>query len=72
MRKITIWLDSGKDATSKYEVTGTLKEILDFTEEEWDELSKEAQETLVRETLFDRIGWGYSIEYKNKPPSYNG
>lgn len=62
MRKITIWVDSGANAYSKYQVTGTIKEITGYTEEEWDELSEESQETLARDIAFTWADWGYSVE----------
>lgn len=56
--KLKIWLDSGANIHSCYEVIVTLEEM-NVTKEEWDEMTDEEKDDFCREIAFSRSDWGY-------------
>lgn len=53
-----IWLDSGANIHSCYKQEISLEE-LGMTDEEWDAMSDEERDEMMREIAFDRSDWGY-------------
>lgn len=57
-RKFKVWLDSGANIHSSREQIVSLDDI-GCTDEEWDELSEDQREELMREVAFDQADWGF-------------
>lgn len=57
-RKFRVWLDSGANIHSMKEDVISLEE-LGYTNEEWDALTEDKQDDVMREVAFDRSDWGY-------------
>lgn len=57
-KKFKVYLDSGANIHSKYEVTTSLEE-LGLTNAEWDEMTEDEREETMREVAFERSDWGY-------------
>lgn len=51
--KIKVWLDSGANHRSNY------KQIID-TDKEWNNLSEDNKEEIMREVAFSRSDWGFT------------
>ncbi|HCJ9395012.1 TPA: hypothetical protein NV922_001318 [Escherichia coli] len=60
MYKFKVWLDSGANAFSQYEVEVTTDD-LGLSDEEWDQLSEEEKEETMKEIAFERAEWGFSL-----------
>jgi hypothetical protein len=60
-RTIKYWCDSGANAFSCREGTVTLDEI-GVTGEEWDAMSDDEKDNLMRDIACDRLDWGYAEE----------
>ncbi|MDL2284872.1 hypothetical protein LJC19_07005 [Oxalobacter sp. OttesenSCG-928-P03] len=58
MRKFKVWLDSGANIHSCHEQTVSLDE-LNISSEEWDAMSEDAQEDIMREIAFNWSEWGW-------------
>lgn len=56
--KLKVWLDSGANINSTYEVETTTEE-LGFTDEEWNALSHDEKEAEAKEVAFERSEWGW-------------
>lgn len=57
--KFQVWLDSGANIHSKYEQTIDIEE-LDITNEEWDAMSENEQDEIMRDIAFSRGNWGFT------------
>lgn len=53
-----VWLDSGANIHSNRKQIITLEE-LSISDEEWNEMSDEEKEDLMKDIAFDRCSWGY-------------
>lgn len=60
-KTIKYWCDSGANIHSRREGTITLDE-LGLTEEEWNEMSDDGRDELMRDIAFERLDWGYQLE----------
>ena len=60
-KKINYWCDSGANIHSCRRGEITLDE-LDLTEAEWNALSEDEQDEIMREIALDRLDWGYELE----------
>ena len=58
-RKFKVWLDSGANIHSCRKQTIELSDI-GITDAEWDEMSDDAKDEVMREFAFDQSDWGYS------------
>lgn len=58
--KIRYWLDSGANSLSTFKDEVSLED-LGLTEPEWDALSEEEKEELIRPLAFDRSDWGFRL-----------
>lgn len=56
--KIKVWLDSGANHRSKYEVTVDVED-LGFSESEWRSLTEEQREAAAKDLAFEHSDWGY-------------
>jgi hypothetical protein len=56
--KLRIWCDSGANTHSKRVVTITPGD-LGLTQQQWDDLSEEERERLMRDIAFEQLDWGY-------------
>ncbi len=50
---IKAWIDSGANIHSKKEIE------IEVEKEEWDEMSEEQREELVKENVFQYLDWGW-------------
>lgn len=57
-RKFKVWLDSGANAFSTYEVEIELDD-LGLTSDEWDELTLPEQEEVMKDVAWERMDWGF-------------
>ena len=57
-KKFKVWLDSGANIHSMYSVVVSLEE-LGYTDEEWELLSEDIKEDIMREIAFERTDWGW-------------
>ena len=57
-RKFKVYLDSGANIHSRYEATVDL-EGLGLELEEWDNMSDEEQQEIMREFAWERMEWGF-------------
>lgn len=60
-KTIKYWCDSGANIHSCRKGTTTLDE-LGMTEEEWNEMSDNERDDLMREIACERMDWGYELE----------
>ena len=60
-KKIKYWCDSGANIHSCRRGETTLEE-LGMTEEEWDAMTDERRDDVMREVACDRLDWGYTLE----------
>jgi hypothetical protein len=61
-KKIKFWCDSGANAFSSKKGETTLDE-LGLTEAEWDSMTDDERDDLMRDVACDRLDWGYSMVY---------
>ena len=57
-RKFKVWLNSGANIHSKYETTVSLDEF-GISDEEWDQMTEEQRDEIMRDAAFERSDWGY-------------
>lgn len=57
-RTFEVWLDSGANMHSCYKQTVTLDDI-GVSEEEWEAMSEEAKDEIMRDIAFNRGEWGW-------------
>ncbi|WP_312387632.1 DUF7167 family protein [Atlantibacter hermannii] len=57
-RKFKVFLDSGANIHSKYETEADLDDF-GIESDEWDEMSEEEQQEVMREVAFERADWGW-------------
>lgn len=57
-RKFKVYLDSGANIHSRYEATVDLED-LGLESEEWDDMSDEEQQEIMREFAWERMEWGF-------------
>lgn len=57
-RKLVVYLDSGANIHSRVEYEITVEQ-LNYTDKEWDELSEEEKEGIIKEIAFQRADWGW-------------
>lgn len=60
-KKIKYWCDSGASIHSCLEGETSLEE-LGLTEEEWDAMSDDERDDMMREIACDQLCWGYELE----------
>jgi hypothetical protein len=58
-RVYKVWLNSGANIHSCYEQEVSLSE-LGLTAEEFDELSEDDQDSVMRDVAWDRMDWGWT------------
>lgn len=58
-RKFKVFLDSGANIHSKYETKADLDDF-GIESDEWDEMSEEEQQEVMREVAFERADWGWA------------
>lgn len=58
-RKFKVYLDSGANCQSRYEVEVDLDDF-GLSSEEWDAMSEEEQQETMREVAWERMEWGYN------------
>lgn len=66
-RKFDVWLDSGANAHSCKKETVSLDD-LGISDSEWDEMTEDERDAVMREVAFDRSDWGYT----ELPPTEEG
>ncbi len=59
-KRIKYWLDSGANIHSKREGETTTDE-LGVTDDEWDAMSDDEREALVKECAFEQSEWGFYV-----------
>ncbi|ELH4305366.1 hypothetical protein Q9865_004035 [Salmonella enterica] len=59
-RKFKVWLDSGANQCSSYEQEIDIEEDLNITSDEWDALSEEEKDEVMKEVAWDRMEWGFA------------
>lgn len=59
--KIKYWCDSGANIDSCYRDETTAKEQ-GFTDDEWQKLTEEEKEEVVKELALERLDWGWTEE----------
>ncbi|EMF5696135.1 hypothetical protein V3954_004605 [Enterobacter roggenkampii] len=57
-RKFKVFLDSGANIHSKYETEVDLDDF-GIESDEWDEMSENEQQEVMREVAFERADWGW-------------
>lgn len=57
-RKFKVYLDSGANIHSKYETEVDLEDF-DIESDEWDDMSEEEQQEIMREVAWERAEWGW-------------
>ena len=60
-KTIKYWCDSGANAFSCRKGEVTLDE-LDMTEAEWNALTDDKKDDIMRDIACDRLDWGYNLE----------
>jgi hypothetical protein len=60
-KKIRYWCDSGANAFSNKKGEITLEEM-GITEAEWEAMTENERDDLMRDVACDRLDWGYSLE----------
>ena len=60
-KKIKYWCDSGANIHSCLKGETSLDE-LGLTEDEWNAMSDDERDDIMREIACDRLDWGYEIE----------
>lgn len=58
MKKFKVWLNSGANAYSEYSTEVTTEDI-GASEEEWNAMSEDEKESVMREIAFERSEWGF-------------
>lgn len=58
-RKFKVWLDSGANIHSKYEQVVDLEDDLGIDSEEWDQMTDEGKEEVMKDTAWERMDWGF-------------
>lgn len=58
MYTFKVWLDSGANCQSEYSVEVTTED-LGMTDAEWDALSEEGRDEIMKEIAFERSEWGF-------------
>ena len=58
MKKFEVWMDSGANIHSKYKTTVSLND-LGVSDEEWQEMTDEQRDDVMRDVAFERSDWGY-------------
>lgn len=58
MKKFKVWLNSGANAYSEYATEVTTEDI-GASDEEWDAMSEQEKESVMREIAFERSEWGF-------------
>ena len=58
-KKFNIWCDSGANAQSCRKQTIYLEDI-GVSDQEWDAMSEDEKDELMKDVAFDRLDWGYS------------
>lgn len=58
MKKFKVWLNSGANAYSEYSTEVTTEDI-GANDEEWDDMSEEDKEYIMREIAFEQSEWGF-------------
>lgn len=58
-REFRVWLDSGANAFSKREEIVSLGDI-GISSEQWDAMSEDERDEVMRDIAFERSDWGYS------------
>ncbi|HCO3755924.1 TPA: hypothetical protein ACNTUM_000666 [Escherichia coli] len=59
-RKFKVWLDSGANQHSCYKQEIDIEDDLNITSDEWDALSEEEKDEVMREVAWDRMEWGFA------------
>lgn len=57
-RKFRVYLDSGANIQSKYETEIDLDDI-GIESDEWDGMSEEEKDEVMKEIAWERMEWGY-------------
>ena len=57
-RRFKVWCDSGANAQSCRKEVVTLEGV-GFSEEEWEKLTEEEKESLMKEIAFENLDWGW-------------
>lgn len=60
-KKIKYWCDSGANIHSRRDGTTTLDD-LGLTEDEWNEMSDDERDEMMRDIACERLDWGYALE----------
>ena len=58
VKKFEVWMDSGANIHSKYKTTVSLDD-LGISDEEWQEMTDEQRDVVMRDVAFERSDWGY-------------
>ncbi|EOU3311727.1 hypothetical protein ACNVJZ_001493 [Cronobacter sakazakii] len=58
-RKFKVWLDSGANIHSKYEQVVDLEDDLGIDSEEWDQMTDEGKEEVMKDIAWERMDWGF-------------
>lgn len=58
-KKFKVWLDSGANHVSRREQEVTLDEF-NISDAEWDSMTEEQREDVMRDVAWDRMDWGYA------------
>ncbi|EQB0486243.1 DUF7167 family protein [Cronobacter turicensis] len=58
-RKFKVWLDSGANIYSKYEQVVDLEDDLGIDSEEWDQMTDEGKEEVMKDIAWERMDWGF-------------
>jgi hypothetical protein len=56
--KFFVWLDSGANCDSCRETSVELSDV-GLTNDEWDNLTEDEQDAVMREVAFEQSEWGY-------------
>jgi len=62
-RKFKVWLDSGANHCSDYTQIIHLSD-LGISDEDWDLISEEEQEEVMKDVAWERMDWGF-VEIEN-------
>jgi hypothetical protein len=58
-KRFMIWLDSGANAFSRYNISHSLEE-LGYSDEEWDAFTENEKDDVMRDIAFACSDWGYT------------
>lgn len=58
MKKFEVWMDSGANIHSKRKTIVSL-DYLRISDDEWEEMTEEQRDDVMREIAFERSDWGY-------------